>query len=852
MNHVNYLTCDTDQEEPGDYPLLEEEPLIGAPLVNQETSIPDLDTLGIMDTYVRDNGITREDLIDMMERLSSSIHPADLLTLKDEREATLEPSPVVTPPAFTAFNVNPVDHHPIDLPVVHYLPKCDQWSRAKGQIHEPSALLHLEEEPYQHAHDEYDSEEEIPNLVSADSHDAEVRDPKIESWLTDSTESSESDESDDESDLLDPSDESALFLGIKTDMNGKQRVKTRIVIRGEEAPVIDVSSAFIQAELQLPVTNVLWSRFELQDELHPALIDLPRQYSPECGQVYMANQVTPTEPEKGTQKIVISLCDGIGGCAESLKFAGVNDVSRYIGVEIDAHPRMMAQHAHPKTETFPGVDHTIKDIFDIDEAYIASFPKNSIFLVAGGGECKDFSRLRNLPPGIGYMGLYEGSVRPGLKGPSGKTVMQIVTIIEWVLKHHPAAKYFMENVDFSDLTADWAWVQEKLGTPLIVPHGKFSTTKRKRAYWHNDPELASDPDSWILKSMGPIEPDTCMDQDRTIIKYIANGVSAARPLTASWFGDPNDPTCMSKRKNMVRDYTTPGKLTEIRPLEAERLMGWRENSTKSPSVTNLTRMRGLGNSWDIHVTGPLLKKIVGSSESSAGVAIPEGLSELTLTPEQSELLARGHQILKDPNGNFNQLTETEQAKLVTMFSAVIPEGSAPIIAYTGSVIDSGAGRHVCSKTKVTDATQSHRLRGFDGSTAWTSGRGFLPTTLTTRSGSSVNIDVDDVDHLPAAAAELLSMGKLIEDGWEFRLKRGSLQGTLPGGAIVTLELSPDKLLILPHTVRKNPSNAPSITVGYVKANTSDIELSNPYDALLELDGADASIQESVFVDNGHY
>jgi hypothetical protein len=41
-------------------------------------------------------------------------------------------------------------------------------------------------------------------------------------------------------------------------------------------------------------------------------------------------------------------------------------------------------------------------------------------------------------------------------------------------------------------------------------------------------------------------------------------------------------------------------------------------------------------------------------------------------------------------------------------------------------------------------------------------------------------------------------------------------------------------------------------VGYVKANTSDIELSNPYDALLELDGADASIQESVFVDNGHY
>ena len=66
------------------------------------------------------------------------------------------------------------------------------------------------------------------------------------------------------------------------------------------------------------------------------------------------------EPATHTRAHPLEACfvtDGIGGCAESLKFAGVNDVSRYIGVEIDAHPRMMAQHAHPKTETFPGVDH---------------------------------------------------------------------------------------------------------------------------------------------------------------------------------------------------------------------------------------------------------------------------------------------------------------------------------------------------------------------------------------------------------------------------------------------------------------------------------------------------------------
>ena len=133
--------------------------------------MPDPDALDIMDIYARDNGITRQDIIDLMERMSSSIHPADALTLEDEREAALEPSPIVTPSAFTSFNVNAVAnhyHHPSDTPVI-YLPECDQWSRAKGHIYEPSALsdLNLEEQRYQHTFDEYDSEEEFPDLVDS-------------------------------------------------------------------------------------------------------------------------------------------------------------------------------------------------------------------------------------------------------------------------------------------------------------------------------------------------------------------------------------------------------------------------------------------------------------------------------------------------------------------------------------------------------------------------------------------------------------------------------------------------------------------------------------------------------------
>ena len=94
-----------------------------------------------MGTYARDNGMTTGDLIDMIERLSSSGCPADAFTLEDEREAALEPPPIVTPPAFTTFKVNAVAncyHHPKYIPVIHYLPACDQWSREKGHIHEPS------------------------------------------------------------------------------------------------------------------------------------------------------------------------------------------------------------------------------------------------------------------------------------------------------------------------------------------------------------------------------------------------------------------------------------------------------------------------------------------------------------------------------------------------------------------------------------------------------------------------------------------------------------------------------------------------------------------------------------------
>ena len=58
------------------------------------------------------------------------------------------------------------------------------------------------------------------------------------------------------------------------------------------------------------------------------------------------------------------------------------------------------------------------------------------------------------------------------------------------------------------------------------------------------------------------------------------------------------------------------------------------------------------------------------------------------------------------------------------------------------------------------------------------------------------------EYLKDAAAELLSMGKLINQGWRFNLSSQNLQATLPSGEIVALDLSDDHILLLPHDNRE--------------------------------------------------
>jgi hypothetical protein len=118
-------------------------------------------------------------------------------------------------------------------------------------------------------------------------------------------------------------------------------------------------------------------------ELTTARLDLD---APVCN-------VPATEVGKGTDKIILSLCDGIGGAAAALVAAGVNNVTKYIGVEIDPIARQIAKHANPTTSTFPGISQEWhQDIRSITEADIAAFPADSVVGLIAGTPCGDFTR----------------------------------------------------------------------------------------------------------------------------------------------------------------------------------------------------------------------------------------------------------------------------------------------------------------------------------------------------------------------------------------------------------------------------------------------------------------------------
>jgi site-specific DNA-cytosine methylase len=563
----------------------------------------------------------------------------------------------------------------------------------------------------------------------------------------------------------------------------------------------------------------------------PAIIEEgPLRAKSEAGNIINAPSapiynVGDAEPDRGTQFIVLSLCDGLGCAAIAMQKAGI-PITRYCAVELNSKARSIASHASPKTDLFPGVDHSVaNDINDITEKDIAAFPRNSIKWLVGGPECSDFSKLRLLPPSEAFVkdrekqardsgGKYipQSYPRKGLDGDKGKTFRTCIKIWGWVKKYHPDCAYLFENVVFNDMDADWREVCEALGEPVIIDSHDYSAASRRRAWWHNNPTLQNDPEQW-MGDLKPIDPQTCMDPGRTVDTYEAKGKTKVRTIGASWGGDPQNPQQQSRRKVWVHDAAFPGQPQELRITEAEKLLGMEPGTTSAPGLAPLDRLKAVGGGWDVRIATRLFKTLSQGSPQPIGYTTAQVREKALGLPQR---LTKDHLMaVEDYKEMSPGAVDKLSAELQAFYVALLQHSDAPCAASIdapcaasvnmvlhGSVIDSGASKHVCKSIEIEDGTRSTRLVGFDGSQKWTEGKGYLPIQTLTQSGNAVHLDINDADQFSSAETNLLSMGKLVvQDNWVVHCSKSETYATLPDGERVDLYFNEENVLCFKHDLR---------------------------------------------------
>ena len=136
----------------------------------------------------------------------------------------------------------------------------------------------------------------------------------------------------------------------------------------------------------------------------------------------------------------------------------------------------------------------------------------------------------------------------------------------------------------------------------------------------------------------------------------------------------------------------------------------------------------------------------------------------------------------------NMLSEHEydhQLWYLSLIKQWLEHGGAVNHASHWSVLDSGSSKHLNASTHITDAEDRKSLTGFNGSTEWTQGNGYLPLTVTDDiTGENAKLDMENVDTMEGLSSNILSLGKLLKDGYEFHFtdKGKECHAITPGGA----------------------------------------------------------------------
>lgn len=383
-----------------------------------------------------------------------------------------------------------------------------------------------------------------------------------------------------------------------------------------------------------------------------------------------------------------------------------------------------------------------------------------------------------------------------------------LVVVGWVLAYNPNCEIFCENVDFSDMAADWAEVCKALGTtPKMVTADCCSFTRRRRAYWTNMPL----PDTF-LDGCTPGDPDSCMDEGRIITKYKAWGKDCVYPIGASWSGPHDNPYAYSARAILVNGHL------HLRPHEAELLMGLPRDSTAGNRVTWKQRLQCIGDGWDMNVILQFFKHSLLVHPRYEGVPVP--VPTLLCLSLADQHLQQGLLMIAEQQGSaavaaaLAQYSRSEQEHMISLIAHGSSKDGSAVMALqelSDSVLDSGSSRHIHPRTIVTDADMTVALTGFDQSTQWTQGGGYLPVEWISReTGNAVSYDVDDVDSLSRVSHPILPMGKLIRKGFDFFLGDygRDMYASAPGGAYtVKLNLGIDDVVRIPHSLRTGKHKA---------------------------------------------
>lgn len=489
-----------------------------------------------------------------------------------------------------------------------------------------------------------------------------------------------------------------------------------------------------------------------------------------------------------------SLCGGLDTLALIAKQLKVVP-SRYVSVEISKPARMVSQSANPKSDTFPGIDHGwMHDLLQITSDAVGDLGPVSI--VGMGAPCQDHSKCRLLPPR--FQSDKMENKRPGFAGEKGKVFKHGVQVILWMLQVNPKLVFMVENVDFRDMKEDCDWVTTQLGVQPIMLDG--SLTRRRRLYWTNL-NLPND----VAACVSHGDPDACMDAGRTLYKH--GPERFVRTICSSWTGDANEPRANTRLPVLVDDVNLEGG-RQLRPHEAEKLMGMPADYTKGDGITNIMRLRCIGNAWDVNVVMAILCVYRMQGEFKP---LAKGETQTSTLSKKDLLLQKSLIVMQSVMGDANfadvlsQYSKGDQLKFLLLVSKWHDKNPSKLVNACGSILDSGSGRHINNEVEVTDPDDTIPLKGFNNTISWTSGSGSLPLVMDDIiSGNKVLMQIDEVDKVIGNTEPILSMGKLIKQGVDFHFTDGGkcCEAISPDGKMkFKVELGNDDVLRLPHDLK---------------------------------------------------